>query len=364
MFREPFPAETRKGRTSGSSSKNSSELVSIPFMSLDLTPGAGNLLDEFYWEILSPWRGEFLILNTGQAPRSGAAGSTLWSILEARPHQRYFLTRKACQGILRRAYERGKPFPEQLKIALEIQAGYRNPAEKENGNVDFRINQRDEGIDLNGVSGALMATRNMQMQTFVTQPEIVEGEGASIAFAANQRDEVRDLHDVAGALGSQPGMKQQTFIAAGNPDVLCLNDQGGQFMSCSENITGTLRAQMNQHQPLVLNIGREVQEEQIPRVYENHGIDSRYTGPYEVSPTISARCGTGGNNVPLVSEDTTVYCISGNIIDREPENGGNGLGFNEDVSFTLTTSDRPAIFSRQRTDVFSENDVVSTESAR
>ena len=55
-----------------------------------------------------------------------------------------------------------------------------------------------------------------------------------IAFAANQRDEVRNLHEVAGALGAQPGMKQQTFIAAGNPDVLCLNDQGGQFMSCSE----------------------------------------------------------------------------------------------------------------------------------
>ena len=46
-----------------------------------------------------------------------------------------------------------------------------------------------------------------------------------VAFAANQRDDVRDLHDVAGALGAQPGMKQQTFIAAGNPDVLCLNDQ-------------------------------------------------------------------------------------------------------------------------------------------
>ena len=92
-------------------------------------------------------------------------------------------------------------------------------------NVAFHINQRDEGIDLNGVSGALMATRNMQMQTFVTQPEMVEGERIPIAFAANQRDEVRDLHDVAGTLGSQPGMKQQTFIAAGNPDVICLNDR-------------------------------------------------------------------------------------------------------------------------------------------
>ena len=341
------------------SSKNSSELVSIPFMSLDLTPGAGNLLDEFYWEILSPWHGEFLILNTGPAPRSGAAGSTLWSILEERPHPRYFLTRKACQGILRRAYERGKPLPEQLKTALEMQAGLLDSDDKDSGNV---ANQRDENMDLNGVSGALIATRNMQMQTFVTQPDA--DRDTPIAFAANQRDEVRDLHDVAGALGTQPGMKQQTFIAVGNPDVLCLNDQGGQFMSCSENITGTLRAQMNQHQPLVMSTGRGIEKEQAPRVYENHGIDSRYTGPHKVSPTISARCGTGGNNVPLVSEEPPVYCIVGNVIDREPENGGNGCGYKENIAYTLTAMDRHAVFSRQRTDMFSENDVVSTESAR
>ncbi len=50
------------------------------------------------------------------------------------------------------------------------------------------------------------------------------------------------------------------------PSVLCLNDQGGSVMNCSENISGTLRAQEHGHQPLV---------------YENHGIDSRYTGPHK-----------------------------------------------------------------------------------
>ncbi|MGM9584447.1 MAG: DNA cytosine methyltransferase [Faecousia sp.] len=143
-------------------------------------------------------------------------------------------------------------------------------------------------------------------------------------------------------------MKQQTFIAESAP-VLCLNDQGGQVMNCSVNITGTLRAQERGHQPLV---------------YENHGIDSRYTGPHEVSPTISARCGTGGNNVPLVEQDSSVYCIVGNIIDRQPENGGNGCGYQEGISYTLTAMDRHAIYSRQRVDMFAENEVVSTESAR
>ncbi|MGM9706822.1 MAG: DNA cytosine methyltransferase [Prevotella sp.] len=239
----------------------------------------------------------------------------------------------------------------------------------------YHINQRDEGIDLHGKSGALMATTNMQMQTFVTQAE----EDTPIAFAANQRDEVRDLHDVAGALGSQPGMKQQTFIAAGFsagqgskaggigyqeeiaptlkgaesgtnmvPSVLCLNDQGGKVMECSENVTGTLRAQEHGHQPLV---------------YENHGIDSRYTGPHEVCPTMSARYGTGGNNVPLVEQEP-VFCITGNAIDRQPQNGGNGIGYQEDISYTLTATDHHAVFSRQRVDIFKGNDVVSTQSAR
>lgn len=440
MFREPFRAEPRKARTSGSSSKNSSELISIPFMSLDLTPGAGNLLDEFYWELLSPWRGESLILNTGPAPRSGAAGSTLWSILEAQPHPRYFLTRKACQGIIRRASERGKPLPPQLQQALEIQAGMLEDRTQFDGSPDEAIGFDGYNGDLTGDVTATLGT-NCGMSTGrngVIQPPPVgidskhactTGEVANtlsttcgsstgrngvmqpMAFAQNQRDEVRDLHDVAGALGSQPGMKQQTFVAAGvvtkgngdcfltedvhtslsggggqagqgYPCVLCLNDQGGQFMDCSENVSGTLRAQMHSHQPLVLESNQEhaaVRNDgmsptlpasmgmgggYVPMIYENHGIDSRYTGPHSVVPTISARCGTGGNNVPLVGAEPEVYCIVGNVIDREPENGGNGCGYQQNISYTLTAMDRHAVFSRQRTDVFTKNNVVSTESAR
>ena len=78
---------------------------------------------------------------------------------------------------------------------------------------------------------------------------------------------------------------------------------------------------------------------------------------------MSARYGTGGNNVPLVGE-VEVYCITGNAIGREPQNGGNGLGIDEDVSHTLTATDRHAVFSRQRTDVFKPDEIASTESAR
>ena len=255
-------------------------------------------------------------------------------------------------GILRRAFERGKALPKKLERALKIQAGLALPDGQITDIDAYHINQRDEGFDgYNGdLTGDVAATLgvNCGMST---------GRNGVMAFAANQRDEVRDLHDLAGALGAQPGMKQQTFVAGfsagagasaggigynesvaptlkgspgGNcmPSVLCLNDQGGSVMNCSENISGTLRAQEHGHQPLV---------------YENHGIDSRYTGPHKVAPTMSARYGTGGNNVPLVEQEADAICIAGNTVDRQPQNGGNGLGCQDDLAYTLTATDRHAV---------------------
>ena len=438
----PSARERPRARTSGSFWRRSSALNAIPFQSLDLTPGAGNLLGEFYWELISPWRGGASTLNTGVSPKD-AKESSLSQILQADPPLKYYLSPKACLGILRRAFERGKELPKKLERALKIQAGLMRPDGQPTGLEAYHINQRDEGIDLHGVSGALMATTNMQMQTFVTQPdEAVEGfdgynsdltgdvaatlgvncgmstgRNGVMAFAANQRDEVRDLHDVAGALGAQPGMKQQTFVASGVvtkgngdcflseerhtaltagggqagqgypcvltaafsagqgskaggigyqeecsptlkaaesgtnmvPSVLCLNDQGGSVMNCSENVSGTLRAQEHGHQPLV---------------YENHGIDSRYTGPHKVAPTMSARYGTGGNNTPLVEQEADAICIAGNTVDRQPQNGGNGLGCQDELAYTLTATDRHCIYARQRMDEFKDGEVVSTQSAR
>ena len=168
MFQEPSPAELPKARTSVSSSKKSSELSAVPFMSLDLTPGHGNLLGESYWELISPYAGGAWTLNTGVSPR-GARESSLSQILQGAPPTKYYLTPRACLGILRRAFERGKALPKKLERALKIQAGLALPDGQITDIDAYHINQRDEGIDLQGVSGALMATSNMQMQTFVTQ---------------------------------------------------------------------------------------------------------------------------------------------------------------------------------------------------
>ena len=63
-------------------------------------------------------RTELLTLNTGESP-SAAVESTLSQILEANVPKKYYLSAKACEGILRRAERRGKELPPMLKTALE-----------------------------------------------------------------------------------------------------------------------------------------------------------------------------------------------------------------------------------------------------
>ena len=68
------------------------------------------------------------------------------------------------------------------------------------------------------------------------------------------------------------------------PAVMCLNDQGGNVMGVSHDVSGTLRAQEHGHQPSILDM--------------SHACDViRDCG--EVAPSLQARMGTGGNQIPL-----------------------------------------------------------------
>ena len=295
------------------------DYIAPPYQFLDLTPGAGNLLGQFEWEMRSALHGGAFLRNTGPSPRD-ATESCLSQILEDHPPKKYYLTTAACLGILRRAKERGKPLPKALDTALRIQAGLIGLPGGREKTVPFD-------------DSAVLAQPGMKQQTFAA---------SFSAGASATAGTIGYAEEVAPTLKGSP---------SGNcmPSVMCLHDQGGQRMDVCENMTGTLRASEKGHQPLV---------------YENHGVDARIRESSEISPTVTARFGTGGGNTPLVQEPNEVYCIVGNIIDRQPENGGNGCGYQENLAYTITTCDRHAVFARQRVDEFRNDDIASTQSAR
>ena len=315
-----YSAQVRRtGRISGLSWSQLLDYIAPPYQFLDLTPGAGNLLGQFEWEMRSALHGGAFLRNTGPSPRD-ATESCLSQILEDHPPKKYYLTTAACLGILRRAKERGKPLPKALDTALRIQAGLIGLPEGREKTVPFD-------------DSAVLAQPGMKQQTFAA---------SFSAGASATAGTIGYAEEVAPTLKGSP---------SGNcmPSVMRLHDQGGQRMDVCENMTGTLRASEKGHQPLV---------------YENHGVDARIRESSEISPTVTARFGTGGGNTPLVQEPNEVYCIVGNIIDRQPENGGNGCGYQENLAYTITTCDRHAVYARQRVDEFRNDDIASTQSAR
>ena len=315
-----YSAQARRtGRISGLSWSQLLDYIAPPYQFLDLTPGAGNLLGQFEWEMRSALHEGAFLRNTGPSPRD-ATESCLSQILEDHPPKKYYLTTAACLGILRRAKERGKPLPKALDTALRIQAGLIGLLEGREKTVPFD-------------DSAVLAQPGMKQQTFAA---------SFSAGASATAGTIGYAEEVAPTLKGSP---------SGNcmPSVMCLHDQGGQRMDVCENMTGTLRDSEKGYQPLV---------------YENHGVDARIRESSEISPTVTARFGTGGGNTPLVQEPNEVYCIVGNIIDRQPENGGNGCGYQENLAYTITTCDRHAVFARQRVDEFRNDDIASTQSAR
>lgn len=122
--------------------------------------------------------------------------------------------------------------------------------------------------------------------------------------------------DVSATLGVNCGM------STGRNGIV-LNDQGGNRMDITEEVTCTLRAES--HHP--------------PLVFENHSQDTRYKGPLEKAQTVSATYGMGGNNQPFVVETPKTLKIRSGC-----EGGGKGALLQEDKSATLSCNNDQTVF--------------------
>ncbi len=113
-----------------------------------------------------------------------------------------------------------------------------------------------------------------------------------------------------------------------------------------EDVTGTLTSQMGDNQMSVLTKEKTVVYGFCSMSSNSMKSDNPDSGIYEadVSKTLDTNglnptCNQGGN----AAVEEPVYCIQGNCIDRADTAGCNGKGWREDVSYTLTAMDRPAV---------------------
>lgn len=95
-------------------------------------------------------------------------------------------------------------------------------------------------------------------------------------------------------------------------------------MDVADDVTATLRAGV------------------VPAtVYENHSQDTRYTGPIDTAPTVSATYGMGGNNQPFVVSEETPKTLK---IRSGCEGGGKGALIQTDKSATLSCNNDQTLF--------------------
>ena len=117
------PSTPTKGKTSRQSSRKSSGSQSrMPLMCLSLIRENGPTPDScsMRWggcQLL----GDYMTRNFGVSP-SVVKESRLSQILEDSAPEKYYLSPKACKGILTRAERRGKELPPELKAALIAQS--------------------------------------------------------------------------------------------------------------------------------------------------------------------------------------------------------------------------------------------------
>lgn len=241
-------------------------------------------------EMLSVW-----------GPHSVAEESRLSQILEVNPLPKYNLTAKACLGILRRAERRGKDLPERLKAVLLMQSasggcdgggkGALVQTEKSGtlgtGNDQTIFCLQGNGIDradTAGCNGKGWKTDESYTLNTIDRPAVC----AEVACMNPWDAQSARVYDQDGAWHSlnaneNGGMARDSVLCAG---FKLGNSEKAHSIGYEEETSPTLNAECGGNKPAVVALDM------------THACDViRECG--EQAPSLQARMGTGGNQVPL-----------------------------------------------------------------
>lgn len=303
--------------------------------------------------------GAYTTHSFGESP-SVDAGLRLSQILEDSPHQKYYLSAKACEGILRRAERRGKELPPMLKEALVEQSVFKNAEENRGGGKGILIqNER---------TGALSTLNNQSV--FNIGPYHSNAWKSDNPHSGVYETEVSKTLDALNC--GYPACNQ------GGTAVVCIaTQQGGAEVRADgragesagavgdgrlyEGVCGTLRAEAGDNRMAVAYTLKSRSG------CDGDGCNPQYGDPCHplaagAHPPAAIICGNprdtqservymgdgawhslNSNSSGGQSRDV-IFCLQGNGIDRADTAGCGGKGWREDVSYTLNTVDRPAVY--------------------
>lgn len=234
------------------------------------------------WEGDGAWRGELTTHNTGECPNAVVV-SRLSQILEETPHPKYSLTAKACQGILRRAERRGKDLPKRLKAVLIRQSQGASPQERTEAPAPTEAPTSYAVRIGGGCDGGGKGDPS---------PTLTDGDRHGVMCMTPWDAQSQRVYD---GNGVSPTLSSRENSGLNREAVLCAGFKAGQGAQAGgigygEEVSPTLAAV-----PSGTN--------QTPAVVVldmTHACDViRECG--ERVPSLQARMGTGGNQVPLVA---------------------------------------------------------------
>lgn len=261
-------------------------------------------------EMLSVW-----------GPHSVAEESRLSQILEVNPLPKYNLTAKACLGILRRAEQRGKDLPERLKAVLIRQSQGDSPQERTEAPApteaptSYAVRIRG-GCD-GGGKGALVQTE--KSGTLGTGNDQTIFQSCITPWDCQSKR-------IFGTSGEAPTLQGGIGGGVNNPAIFCMATQQGGAELRTDDRAPTLTAaagMSGNNQPVVaIPINDKATRWKGGGESRNHdgsgngGMtrDSVLCAGFkagqgaqaggirdcgEIVPSLQARMGTGGNQVPL-----------------------------------------------------------------
>lgn len=343
----PEHSAATKEKISELSSKSFVKSKTKQPMFLDLRKENGTLVGAS-WGMGIPSRGECLMRDFGESP-SEEEESGLSQILEANVPLKYYLSARACEGVLRRAKKRGKELPEILEEALKQQI---ERWEKYGSPIPLKI--KSCKCVYPKTSRSLTARADSSPCIDRGQEMIVQ------CYDARGNGDGKVVPTITGDHNSR--IRDYTAVVCETLGFNHLN--GSKAASNAETLNGSPTLRSNSPTSAV-----------IAYCYSQDAYD-KYTESKQ-SATLKATGGVyGGGSETLVCagfhpqagksagisfnaeesptlqvhKDAAVcYCLQGNGIDRADTAGCNGKGVKENESYTLNTVDRHAVCCEEST---------------